>query len=175
MNIFCAILSIILTPLAISVIIPWMYGLSKKEEAQNGFVSKTKFPKHYTVCSLIALIITTVLFIVGTILISIFEKDFPIHSWIAFILAMLFIISIPLLMVLISFFTCEIIRDDGILLKGLFKKKFIAYSQMASYKYSLNQLTVYDCEHKALFGVYDNRVGMKSLINQLDIKGIFRE
>jgi hypothetical protein len=79
------------------------------------------------------------------------------------------------LLTLLALRTYEIIRTDGILVVRLFKKKLVKYSEMASYHYSFNQLTVYDNQHKVLFGVYDNRVGLKSLLNQLDIKGIFRE
>ena len=172
---YIAILPCIITPIAISVILPWIYGQSKKEEAENRFITKTKYPKRFTVCSVVALIITVTLFVVATVLICVFERNFPIHSWIAFIFAALFIIFIPLILVLLSFRTYEIIRSDGILIVRLFKKKFVKYSEMAAYHYSFNQLTVYDSNHKAIFGVYDNRVGMKALLDQLNCKGVFCE
>ena len=175
MEMLFAILPAILIPLAISITLPWIYGQSKKEKAENGVITRTKFPRRFTLCSLVALFVTVVLFVVGTVLICIFEKDFPTHSWIAFILSAIFIIAIPLLLTLLALRTYEIIRADGIFVVRLFKKKFVKYSEMASYQYSFNQLTVYDNQHKVLFGVYDNRVGLKSLLNQLDINGIFRE
>ena len=175
MEMLFAILPAILIPLAISIILPWIYGQSKKEEAENGVITRTKFPRRFTLCSVVALIITVTLFVVGTVLICVFEKDFPTHSWIAFILSAIFIIVIPLLLTLLAFRTYEIIRTDGILVVRLFKKKFVKYSEMVSYHYSFNQLTVYDNKHKAIFGVYDNRVGVKMLLNQLDCKGVFRE
>ena len=175
MEMLLAILPAILIPLAISIILPWIYGKSKKEEEENGVITKTKFPKRFTLCAVVALIVTVILFVVGTVLICVFEKDFPTHSWIAFIFSAIFIIAIPLLLTLLAIRTYEIIRTDGILVVRLFKKKLVKYSEMASYHYSFNQLTVYDNQHKVLFGVYDNRVGLKSLLNQLDIKGIFRE
>lgn len=175
MEIFFAILPSILIPLAISIILPWTYRQSKKEEAENSVIAKTKFPQRFTLCSIVALIITIILLGVGTVLICIFEKNFPIHSWITFSLSAIFIISIPLLLTLLALGTYEIIRADGVLVSRLFKKKLVKYSEMVSYSYSFNQLTVYDNRHAVLFGVYDNRVGLKSLLNQLDIKGIFRE
>ena len=175
MEMLFAILPAILIPLAISIILPWIYGQSKKEEEENGVITKTKFPKRFTLCAVVALFVTVILFVVGTVLICVFEKDFPTHSWIAFIFSAIFIVAIPLLLTLLAFRTYEIIRDDGILVARLFKKKMVKYSEMASYHYSFNQLTVYDNQHKVLFGVYDNRVGLKSVLNQLDIKGIFRE
>ena len=175
MEILFAILPSILIPLAISIILPWVYGQSKKEEAENGAITKTKFPKRFTLCSVVTLFATVVLFIVGTILICVFEKDFPVHSWIVFILSAAFIVALPLLLTLLAFRTYEIIRDDGILIVRLFKKKFVTYSEMASYRYSLNQLTVFDHRHKIVFVVTDNRVGIKALLNQLEHKGILRE
>ena len=172
---FFAILPSILITMAIFLILPWIYGQSKKEEAENGVITKTKYPRRFTLCSVVALIITVILFVVGTVLLCVFKKDFPTYSWIAFILSAVFIIAIPLLLTLLAFRTYEIIRTDGILVVRLFGKKLIKYSEMASYHYSFNQLTVYDNKHKVLFGVYDNRVGLKSLLNQLDIKGVFRE
>lgn len=175
MNLLFAILPAVLSPLAISIILPWVYGQSKKEEMEDTFVSRTKFPFRFTLCSTIALIITIVAFAVGIVLIAIFENDFPIHSWIALGLSAIFVISIPLLLTLLALRTYEIIRSDGIVVQRLFKRKFIRYSEMFSYHYSFNQLTVYNKEHKPILGVYDNRVGMKALLNQLDYRGIFRE
>ncbi len=170
-----AILLACLISLAISIILPLIYSQSKKEEAENGFISRTKYPYRFTLFSVVALIISVMLFVVATVLICVIEKDFPLYSWIALILSALFIISIPLLLVLLAFRTYEIIRKDGILVARLSKKKFVKYSEMASYHYSLNQLTVYDNQHKMIFGVYDNRVGIKSLIDQLNSKGIPKE
>jgi len=175
MEMLLAILPAILTPLAISIILPWIYGQSKNEEKENGVITKTRFPKRFTLCSVVSLFVTVILFVAGTVLIFVFEKDFPTHSWIAFILTAIFIIAIPLLFTLIALGTYEIIRDDGILIARLFKKKLIKYSEMASYHYSFNQLTVYNSDHKVIFGVYDSRVGMKSLLDQLNSKGVFKE
>ncbi len=175
MGLTFAIMSAILMPVVFSIIFPWIYTQSKKEKAENGFIAKTKFPKRLTFCSILALILAVVLFVVGIILICVFEKDFPLHSWIAFIFAMLFISSIPLFLVVICLRTYEIIREDGVLIKRLTSTKFLKYADMASYEYSCNQLIVYDREHKQLFFVGENRVGMKHLLKQLDLKGIFSE
>ena len=175
MEMLLPILPAILIPLAISVILPWIYRQSKKEEAEDGVVTKTKYPKRFTLCSLISLFVTVALFVTVTIIICIFEKDFPVHSWIAFILSAMFFIAIPLSLTLLAFCTYEIICNDGILVARIFKKKFIKFSEMASYHYVFGQLTVYDNNHKEVFGVYDNRVGMKALLEQLEYRGVFRE
>lgn len=175
MGLTFAIFSAILIPFAFLIIFPLIYGQSKKEEAEDGFILKTKFPKRLTLCSIVALILAVMLFVMGIILICLFEKDFPFHSWIAFIFAMLFISSIPLFLVVISLRTYEIIKEDGVLIKRLTSTKFIRYADMASYEYSCNQLIVYDREHKQLFFVGENRVGLKYLLKQLDLKGVFKE
>ena len=170
-----AILQAVLIPLAVSIILPWIYGQSKKEETKNGVITRTKYPQRFTKCSLIGLIVTILLFVAGTMLLFVFEKDLSVYSWITFILSAILIISTPLLLTLLSICTYEIICDDGILIARLFRKRFVKYSEMASYRFSTNQLTVYDSKHNVIFGVYDNRVGMKSLLDQLEMKGIFRE
>lgn len=170
-----AVLQAILIPLAVSVILSWIYGQSKKEEAKNGIITKTKYPQRFTKCSLIGLIVTVILFVAGTILLCVFEKDLPVYSWLAFIFSAIFVISIPLSLTLLALCTYELICNDGILVARLFRKRFIKYSEMASYHFSNNQITVYNNKHKVIFGVYDNRVGMKSLLNQLELRGIFRE
>ena len=175
MGLTLAVFFAIFMPVAFSIIFSWIYGQTKKEETEDGFILKTKFPKRLTLCSIVALILAVVLFVAGIILIYLFEKDFPFHSWIAFIFAMLFISSIPLFLVVISLRTYEIIREDGVLIKRLTSTKFVRYADMASYEYSCNQLIVYDREHKQLFFVGENRVGLKHLLKQLELKGIFKE
>lgn len=169
------ILPAVLVPFAISIILPWIYRKSKKEAAEDAYISRTRFPSRHTMCSIIALIITVVISSAGMVLIAVFGGALPSHTWIVLGLFALFFISLPLLLTLLALRTYEIIRSDGIIVQRLFKRKFIRYSEMTSYHYSFNQLTVYDSNHKAIFGVYDNRVGMKALLNQLDNKGVFRE
>ena len=175
MNEFFAILPCVITPLVISAVLPWIYGQSKKEATADGVIGKTKYPRRFTVCSIVALLLTVFLFIVATVWLCVFEKDFPIRSWIAFVLGALLTVSIPLMLVVLSFRTYEIIRDDGILAARLFKKTLIRYSEMTSYRYASNQLTVYGNDREILLTVADNRVGMKALLEQLDRKGIGKE
>jgi len=174
MEMLFAVIPAILIPLAVSAVLPWMYARSKKEEEQDGVIAKTSFPRRFTLCSVITLSIFVILFLISTVLLC-FETDLPLHSWVAFIIASLFLISLPLLLTLLSLRTYEVIREDGILVARLFKKRLVAYSEMYTYHCSFDQITVFDCEHKVIFYVSDNRVGTKALLDQLECNGIFRE
>ena len=175
MEFLFGILPAVLTPVAISVIIPWINKKTKKEEAEDGFITRTKFPSRHTLFAIIALIVTVTVFLIGTVLLAVFGKDIPAYVWIAFGCFALFCISLPFMLTLLALRTYEIVCDDGIVVQRLFRRKFIHYSEIASYHYSFNQLTVYNKEHKPILGVYDDRVGMKALLNQLDSRGVVRE
>ena len=175
MELFFAILPALVIPPAIFIALSWVYQKNKQEEATDGYISRTRYPRRFTVSSMVALIVTVLLFVIGAILIFRFETNHSASRWIAYSISALLFISLTFCLVMIALRTYEIIRSDGILVARLFEKKFVNYSDMASYRYELNQLTVYDREHKVLFGVYDNRVGMQSLLRQLDCKRIRRE
>ena len=174
MEMFFAVIPAILISLAISVALPWMYARSKKEEEQDGVITKTRFPRRFTLCSVITLSIFVILFLISTVLLC-FEPELPLHSWVAFILSSLLIISLPLLLTLLALRTYEVIRYDGILVVRLFKKRLVAYSEMSAYHRSFDQITVFDSDHRVIFYVSDNRVGAKALLDQLEYKGISGE
>ena len=170
-----AILSAVLVPLIVSAALSQVYGKTRKEELEDAFLEKTRFPSRIKVFALVFLIVSVGLFSVSAVLLAVYRTDFPAYGWLAFILASLFIILLSLLLLLLSLRSYEIIRGDGIVVQRLFSRKFFPYSHMASYHSSMNQLTVYGSDHQFLFGVYDNRVGMQSLLNQLESQNISKE
>ena len=86
----------------------------------------------------------------------------------------MFFIFIPLILLLICINDYEVIRTDGIIIHRIFKTKFVKYEEIKKYKYSFNQLTVYDKSEKIIFFIADNRVGIKSIIKELEYHGINR-
>ena len=111
---------------------------------------------------------------VGTVLLA-REGDISAAGWMAWCFGMPLALSLPALLILLSVRTYEILREDGILVKRLTKTKFVSYADMASYRWSNGQLTVYDRGHAVLFFVGENRVGLTSLLLRLDEKGIPHE
>lgn len=89
--------------------------------------------------------------------------------------------SIPLFICLQSELTYEIIGEDGIFVRRIFKRKTIKYSEMAYYKteqgMKVEWTDLYVCswDGKCLIRVVDGRVGTESLINALDSHGIKKE
>ena len=161
---------------AASVFFLWVYGQSKSEKEEDGYLTKTKNPFRLALGAVILSSIVVLMFLVGTVLLC-FEEDFPLHSWIAFESVSVVFILLSLLLVLMAFSVHEIIYTDGILIVRVFKKRFVKYSQIISYYYSpeINELTVFGDDRKVLFTVSDNRVGMKTLLDQLESKDVLRE
>ncbi len=175
MNFLLPILPVLLIS-AFSLILPyWLYRRSKKEDAKHHYIERTRDPIREAELFFIALIATLAFFLIVTILLCIFEPNTPAYIWTIFILAMLFLMMIPLLLVLIHLRTYELILEDGMIIKRLTKTKRVPYTQMVSYHDSPNRLTVYDEQHKPLFTVEDHRVGMDMIMKQLDKMGIPKE
>ena len=150
------------------------FSVSKKEEKEDLFIDRTHAPKRRTITSLIITVSLVILFVTGLLVILLTEQDCDLGFWIVFTLSGLFIISIPLILLLICINDYEVIRTDGIIIHRIFKTKFVKYEEMKKYKYSFNQLTVYDKSEKIIFLIADNRVGIKSIIKELEYHGINR-
>jgi hypothetical protein len=84
-------------------------------------------------------------------------------------------ISPSLILFLICISDYEVITRDGIIVHRIFKKEFIKFYQISSYSFSFNQLIVFGKDDKILFFVGDLRVGLKSLINELEYHSIPRK
>ena len=84
-------------------------------------------------------------------------------------------ISPSLILFLICISDYEVITRDGIIVHRIFKKKFIKFYQISSYSFSFNQLIVFGKDDKTLFFVGDLRVGLKSLIIELEYHSIPRK
>ena len=159
-----------------SLILPcWVYRRSKKEDAKHHYIERTRDPIREAELFFLALIATSAFFWIVTILLYIFEPNTPAYIWTIFILAMLFLVMIPLLLVLIHLCTYELILEDGMIIKRLTKTKRVPYSEMFSYHDLPNRLTVYDGQHQPLFVVEDHRAGMEMIMKQLDKMGISKE
>ena len=148
------------------------YSASKKEAAEDAFISRTHAPKRRTIASIIITLILVVLYIGVALAITLTEQECDLAFWIAFTLSSLFIISIPFTLSIICINDNEVIKQDGIIVHRVFKTRFIEYREMKRYQISINQLTVYDVNDKELFLVTDNRVGIRSIVKELENHGI---
>lgn len=154
------------------------YTRSKKDRRENELLDRTRYPFYARLFSVFILIWTICLFAYAFVVFSFFEKQAPDGAWIALILSSVLFIVLALTLVLIYFGTYEIIREDGIIIVRPFRKnRFVAYSDMGLYEnvHSERELTVFDCEHKEILSVYDYRVGIKSIVRQLDAHGVPKE
>jgi hypothetical protein len=168
------ILTAILTPPAVFAALSFVYKRSKKEEAENGCVTRTYCPKRLTVCSAAALIAAAVCVAAGAYFAARGDALSP-SGWIAYSLSALLILALPALLFCLSVCTYEILREDGILVRRLTKTKFVPLEDMASYTWSNGQLTVFGRDNAVLFSVGDNRVGTAALLRYLDEKGVLRD
>ena len=152
-----------------------MYSMSRKEEKEDAYITRTHAPKRRTLINFIISLVLIITFIVGTILIIIFDNQNNIGFWFAYVFGCLFMISPSLILFLICISDYEVITRDGIIVHRIFKKKFIKFYQISSYSFSFNQLIVFGKDCKTLFFVGDLRVGLKSLINELEYHSIPRK
>ena len=170
------ILTFALSATALSLIFPWIFSHTGKEKEENTYITQTKYPKRYMVCSFIGLILAIVISAVAVILLAIYDTGLTSGGWIAVIFSLLFFISFPLLIFLLGLRTYEVIQENGILVVRLVKTKFVAYSEMSHYTQSHNgNIDVYDHANKLSFIVGDNRVGMRALLDQLTAHGITKK
>jgi len=168
------ILTAALTPPAVFAALSFVYKRSRKEEAENGYVTRTRCPKRLTVCSAAALIAAAVCAAAGAYFAARVDALSP-SGRIAYSLSALLILALPALLFCLSVCTYEILREDGILVRRLTKTKFVPLEDMASYTWSNGQLTVFGRDNAVLFSVGDNRVGMKALLCYMNEKGIPRD
>ena len=158
---------------ALSLIFPWIFGHTGKEKEENTYITRTKYPKRYVVCTFIGLLSAITISVAIIILFVIYNIGLTLGGWIATILVFIFFISLLLLIFLLSLRTYEVIQEDGILVVRLIKTKFVAYSEISYYTQSHNgNIDVYDHNNKLSFIVGDNRVGMQALLDQLTAHGI---
>lgn len=111
----------------------------------------------------------------GTVAIILFDNSNEVSFWIAYTLGFLFVISCPMILLLICISDYEVIMKNGIYVHRIFRKKFIKFNELSSYSYSFNQLTVFDKSDKPVIFVADNRIGLKSLISELEYHGIYKK
>ena len=148
------------------------YSTSKKEQQEDGYITRTHAPKR----RLVGFFITMLILFLTSIIIALFfifsESELDLSGWIAYAISCLFAVGLPALI----FGTClsdyEVITRTSIIVHRLNKKTEISYDEIESYTYSLNQLTVYGTNDKVLFFVADMRVGLASLIKEFETRQI---
>ena len=155
--------------------LPWSAKQTKSEQAETENTNRTKYPRRHYQGYVIVFIVAFILFVIGAVLLGIFEKDCPYYVWIAYIFSALLFTSLPLLGIILAFCTYEVVCDDGILVVRPFKKKLVKYTDMESYAHNKAQLTVFDKNRKLLFTVEHNVVGLEALVKQLDRIGVPKE
>ena len=152
-----------------------MFSTTKKEEKEDAFITRTHVPKRRTILCLIITLVLVVSFMSGTVAIILFDNSNEVSFWIAYTLGCLFVISVPMILLLICISDYEVIMNNGIYVHRIFRKKFIKFNELSSYSYSFNQLTVFDKSDKPVIFVADMRIGLKSLISELEYHGIHKK
>ena len=142
------------------------YGRSKKHDVEDSSVVRTRFPFRFQLCSLIGLILSCIISVVGFVILAL-DTASDTTQWVAMLFSALFIISIPLLMTLLAYRNYEVLQEDGILVKRLTKTKLVPFSDMGSYNYRVNQLDIYDHTGRLLFAIEPNRVGKEAILKQI--------
>ena len=147
------------------------YSTSKKEQQEDGYITRTHAPKRRMVFSFVT---TVALFLVSVIIALFFisETKLDLGGWIAYAFGCLFAIGLPTLIFLICIADYEVITKNSIIVHRLNKKMEISYDEIENYTYSFNQLTVYGANDKVLFFVADMRVGLSSLIKEFETRQI---
>lgn len=150
----------------------YLFYSTTKKESQKQSVTKTHAPIKRTVTSLVITVVLCVTFVNGAVAFILSNQTLEIAFWLGYTFGGLFCISIPFMLFLICTHDYEIIAADSIIVNRLFGRKAIKYSDISHFRYSLNQLTVYDKNDFVLFYVGDVRIGLNSLIQALEKHGV---
>ena len=112
------------------------YSTSKKEQQEEGCITRTHAPKRRMVASFV---ITVSLFL-ASIIIALFaifaEPPLDLVGWIAYAIGCLFMIGPTALLFLICIADYEVITKNSIIVHRLNKKTEISYDEIDSYTYS---------------------------------------
>ena len=158
---------------AFSVLLEYLfYSTSKKEQQEDGYITRTHAPKRRMVASFIIMVSLFLASIIMALFFIFAESELDLAGWIAYAISCLFAIGIPALIFLICIADYEVITKNGVIVHRLNKKTEISYDEIDSYTYSFNQLTVYGTNDKVLFFVADMRVGLASLIKEFETRRI---
>ena len=152
-----------------------MFSTTKKEEKEDSYITRTHAPKRRIIVCLIITLVLVISFICGTVAIILFDNPNDVGFWIAYILGCLFIIAGPMILLLICISDFEVIMNNGIYVHRIFFKKFIKFSELSSYSYSFNQLNIFNKNDEPVIFVADMRIGLKTLITELEYHGIFKK
>ena len=148
------------------------YSTSKKEQQEDGYITRTHAPKRRMVFSFVTAVALFLVSVIIALFFIILETKLDLGGWIAYAFGCLFAIGLPTLIFLICIADYEVITKNSIIVHRLKKKMEISYDEIENYTYSFNQLTVYGSNDKVLFFVADMRVGLSSLIKEFETRQI---
>ena len=148
------------------------YSTSKKEQQEDGYITRTHAPKRRIVVSFVIMVSLFLASIIIALFLIFSESELDLSGWIAYAISCLFAVGLPALIFGICLSDYEVITRSSIIVHRLNKKTEISYDEIESYTYSLNQLTVYGTNDKVLFFVADMRVGLASLIKEFETRQI---
>ena len=151
-----------------------LFSRSKREESEDGFIAKTHAPKKRVVTLTIMGLFSILLFITIVVILILTQAELDFFFWLVYSFGSLFLFGPPFILLLISKNDYEIIKQDGIFVHRLCKKFFIRYEEMGKYEYDsvYNQLIVYDNDGTVLFLVADMRIGVLSIVKELEKHGV---
>lgn len=148
------------------------FSKSKKEDQEELYITRTHAPRRRMITAFVLTVGLSVASVLVAVDLNVTEKSIDLGGWIAYSLSCLFMITLALIIFLISASEYEILTQDGIIIHRIRKKTFVSYDQMLSYLYSFDQLTVYGENDQILFLIADGRIGLQSIIRELDARGI---
>lgn len=155
-----------------------LLGKTEEEELGEATMTRTGYAKRRKISNCVFLVLTIAFFAVAAAWV------FIANEMLAGVTVVIFgslVTLFPLTLFLNSVLTYEVIEDDGILVRRVFSKRKVKYSDMAYYKSEQGMqskwtdLYVYAPDDKCLIRVIDGRVGTESLINAIEAHGIKKE
>ena len=148
------------------------YSTSKKEQEEDGYITRTHAPKRRMVFSFVMMVGVFLASIIIALFFIFSESELDLAGWTSYAISCLFAVGLPALLFLISISDYEVITENSIVVHRLNKKVEISYDEIDSYTYSFNQLVVFGADDKRLFLVGDMRVGLESLIKEFEARRI---
>lgn len=112
----------------IAALLEFLMFSTIKEEKQDVFINRTHSPKRRTILCLIITLVLVVSFMSGTVAIILFGNSNEVSFWIAYTLGCLFVISGPMILLLICISDYEVIMNNGIYVHRIFRKKLIKFN-----------------------------------------------
>lgn len=147
--------------------------VTNDEKLEDSTTTRTHDPKVRTLYSLVLTAFMLVLFVINVVTSILNHKiDDTFFFTAIFLFALMFL---PLITTIGGLCNHEIIKLDGIMVHRILKKKLVSYNEMVKYKQYKNRFIILGEHGKILFIVFNDRIGLKSLLNALEEHGIIAD